>query len=110
MKGLAHCGVYLADSIVLDKVQPPGPSMWLRNSDVEFLIASGCSDFVGPFERGMNWTPPSSYDADNPEMSSCNVNSCIGSACVVKAEMRNEILAIAAQGFDVSSYEPIGRR
>lgn len=110
MKGLALCGVYLANSIVLDKIQPPGPSMWLRNGDIEFLVASGCMDFVGPFERGMNWTPPSRYDADNPEESSCNVNSCIGSACVVKAEMRNEILSIAAQGLDVSSYEPIGRR
>lgn len=110
MKGLAFCGVYLADSIVLDKVQSPGPSMWLRNGDAEFLIASGCIDFVGPYERGQNWTPPTRYDSDNPETLSCNINSCIGSACVVKAEMRNEILSIAAQGLDVSSYEPIGRR
>jgi hypothetical protein len=112
MKGLPACGVYLADSIVLDKVQPPGQSMWLRNGDAEFLVASGCVDFLGPFERGKNWTPPSVYNADNPENLSAtyNINSCIGSACVVKAEMRNEILSLAAQGLDISSYEPIGRR
>ena len=111
-KGLAHCGVYVADSIVLDKVQPPGPSMWLRNADAEFLVASGCIDYVGPFERGLSWTPPTRYDGDSAEsgVAPYNVNACIGSACVVKADMRNEILGIAAQGLNVSSYETIGRR
>jgi len=112
MKGLAMCSVYLADVIVLDKVQPPGPSMWLRNANAEFLVASGCNDFVGPFERGQNWTPPSRFNADDDvnQLVSYNVNSCIGSACVVKAEMRNEILSIAAKGLDVSAYEPIAKR
>jgi hypothetical protein len=112
MKGLAHCGVYAADSIVLDKVQPPGPTMWLRNADAEFLVASGCIDYVGPFERGINWTPPVRYDGDSAEagVAPYNVNACIGSACVVKADMRNEILGIADQGLDVSAYEKIGRR
>jgi hypothetical protein len=112
MKGLAHCGVYAADSIVLDKVQPPGPTLWLRNADAEFLVASGCTDYVGPFERGVNWTPPTRYDGDSTEagVAPYNINECIGSACVVKADMRNEILSIAAQGLDVSAYETIGRR
>jgi len=97
---------------VLDKVQPPGPSMWLRNADAEFLVASGCIDYVGPFERGLSWTPPTRYDGDSAEsgVAPYNVNACIGSACVVKADMRNEILGIAAQGLNVSSYETIGRR
>jgi len=113
MKGLAMCSVYLADVIVLDKVQPPGPSMWVRNENAEFLIASGCADFVGPCERGQNWTPPTKFNADDTGIEkkvSYNVNSCIGSACVVKAEMRNEILSIEAKGLDISAYEPIGRR